>query len=66
VTLWSRPDARSGQEMHCGQGSEHKGALANGVSVVIKGEAIDLEQGIEVLKDAIKAMTRRGILGSRR
>jgi ParB family chromosome partitioning protein len=32
--------------------------LANGVSVVIKGEAIDLEQGIEILKDAIKAMTK--------
>jgi len=32
--------------------------LANGMSVVIKGEAIDLEQGIEVLKDAIKAMTK--------
>ncbi len=32
--------------------------LANGVSVVVKGEAIDLEQGIEALKDAIKAMTK--------
>jgi hypothetical protein len=35
-----------------------KVALANQVSVVVKGEAIDLEQGIEALKDAIKAMTK--------
>lgn len=33
-------------------------ALANDVSVVVKGEAIDLEQGIEALKDAIKAMSK--------
>ena len=35
-----------------------KVALANDVSVVVKGEAIDLEQGIEALKDAIKAMSK--------
>ena len=35
-----------------------KVALANEISVVVKGEAIDLEQGIEALKDAIKAMTK--------
>ena len=33
-------------------------ALVNDISVVIKAESIDLEQGIEVLKDAIKAMTK--------
>ena len=33
-------------------------ALADAVSVVVKGEAIDLEQGIEALKDALKAMTK--------
>ena len=35
-----------------------KVALANDISVVIKGESIDLEQGIEALKDALKAMTK--------
>lgn len=35
-----------------------KVTLVNDFSVVIKGEAIDLEQGIEVLKDALKAMTK--------
>ena len=35
-----------------------KVTLVNDISVVIKGEAIDLEQGIEALKDALKAMTK--------
>jgi hypothetical protein len=33
-------------------------ALADDISVVVKGEAIDLERGIEALKNALKAMTR--------
>jgi ParB-like chromosome segregation protein Spo0J len=33
-------------------------SLVNNTSVVIKGEAIDLDQGIEALKDALKAMTK--------
>ena len=38
--------------------SSIKIALADDISVVVKGEAIDLEQGIEALKDALKAMTK--------
>ena len=33
-------------------------ALLNDINVVIKGEGIDLDQGIEALKDAIKEMTK--------
>ena len=33
-------------------------ALADDISVVVKGEAIDMSQGIEALKNALKAMMK--------